>query len=458
MCVSSNVDTLLPSPSSSPPHVPIHHSDCRYGGAIAYTRPLAALGGSSAFPGHSTSPTAQPQYPYPPSGVSVACAEAPATATTPPDAAVAAPAAPAGAVTAAAAAATVVSVSTPAPGGGSPAPFRVIEGMPPVRLLVTNTRVPKSTRDLVAGVRVLHDALPGVAGPIIAAIDAIAAACLAGIATQAEERRGDSLRASAAAPPSHPPPAPSRPSHSQQQQQRAGVAAAVSPPLRPELSPTLHTLLDRLIRVNQGLLNALGVGHAAIDAVEEAMRVVDVAAAAGLVAVAGGRGKGGGDGNGVVADDGGVVDNLRYSGGGVGVVEGDALHPVAATTTTASGGSADAPSPAAPLHTPAAPPPLVASGLRGGLATKLTGAGGGGCALTLLPPRMESAGPPAGGGGGAVGVGVDPLAGNASFEAALAGLRARGYDVFQTRVGGDGVLVRRGRCTGRLGGVGPNGL
>ena len=43
----------------------------------------------------------------------------------------------------------------------------------PLRVLVTNTKVPRSTSALVGGVRVLHDALPGVTVPLFDAIEAV---------------------------------------------------------------------------------------------------------------------------------------------------------------------------------------------------------------------------------------------------------------------------------------------
>lgn len=174
--------------------------------------------------------------------------------------------------------------------------------MPTLRILVTNTKVPKETGKLVAGVRRLRDALPGPVDHVIAAIQGVTDAALAAIA--------------------------------------ADAAPAPAPPA--DAAPQPHALLARLqelVRLNHSLLNALGVGHPALEA--------------------------------VVGDAGAQ-----------------------------------------------------------GFASKLTGAGGGGCALTLLPPR-------AGGEGDADGE-VD-----ARVAAAVAALRARGYDCFETRLGGDGLLLLR---------------
>lgn len=104
------------------------------------------------------------------------------------------------------------------------------DGLPPLNILITNTRVPKNTKALVAGVRALREALPGLAlcrgvpgclahkcasgvvDPILASIDAISA-------TFAQSASG-------------------------------GPVCDVG----------------KLISMNQHLLCALGVGHPALDA------------------------------------------------------------------------------------------------------------------------------------------------------------------------------------------------
>jgi mevalonate kinase len=118
-------------------------------------------------------------------------------------------------------------------------------GLPPLRLLVANTRVPKETGKLVAGVRVLRDAHPSVISPIIASIGAIAEEVIC---------RGA----------------------------RRGAAGGEAP-----LNDDEYAALSRLVRVNHALLGALGVGHAALDA------VVAAAAAKGWAAKLTGAGGGG---------------------------------------------------------------------------------------------------------------------------------------------------------------------
>ena len=165
----------------------------------------------------------------------------------------------------------------------------------------------------MAGVRRLRDALPQPVDHVIAAIQGVTDAALGAIAD-----------AAAAAPPSPPP---------------AGG--------QPAPSPAFGTLRE-LVRLNHCLLNALGVGHAALD------DVVAVTAAHGF-------------------------------------------------------------------------------------ASKLTGAGGGGCAFTLLPAPGPAEG--SGGGGGGGGGGDDDL--EARVAAAVAALQARGFDCFETSLGGDGLLLLR---------------
>lgn len=91
----------------------------------------------------------------------------------------------------------------------------LLDRIPPLRILVANTKVPKNTKALVAGVRVLRDALPAVIDPILVAIDGI----------------------------------------SQQ-----FICAASGSEL--EFVTTIATL----VKLNQHLLCALGVGHASLDA------------------------------------------------------------------------------------------------------------------------------------------------------------------------------------------------
>jgi mevalonate kinase len=132
-----------------------------------------------------------------------------------------------------------------------------VPSLPPLPVLVTNTHVPKETSRLVAGVRVLHDALPGVIEPVLTAINGISREVLSAFAECAED---DALAASAGATP------------------RPGP---------PRLTPALYSRLCRAIKINQCLLNAVGVGHEALD------RVVALSARAGLAAKLTGAGGGG---------------------------------------------------------------------------------------------------------------------------------------------------------------------
>lgn len=57
--------------------------------------------------------------------------------------------------------------------------FENIVGVPPLHILLVNTKVPRSTKALVAGVRVLHDAYPDVVAPMLESMDKIALKFLA---------------------------------------------------------------------------------------------------------------------------------------------------------------------------------------------------------------------------------------------------------------------------------------
>lgn len=130
--------------------------------------------------------------------------------------------------------------------GGVPR-FRALASALPLRLLLVNTHVPKDTAALVAGVGALRAAHPGLVTPLLECIGALvgeAAGVLEGAA-----------------------PAP-------------GAAALPSAP-----TPQAH--LAQLIRINHSVLNALGVGHAALDA------VVAAAAELGLAGKLTGAGGGG---------------------------------------------------------------------------------------------------------------------------------------------------------------------
>lgn len=117
-------------------------------------------------------------------------------------------------------------------------------GAPPLRVLLVNTGVPRSTKALVAGVAARRRRLPEVVEPLLEALDALA------------ERGLQTLAALTAA--------------SSLQEQDEALAA-------------LHELVD----VNHALLAALGVSHASLE------KLVGVAATHGLHAKLTGAGGGG---------------------------------------------------------------------------------------------------------------------------------------------------------------------
>jgi mevalonate kinase len=200
-----------------------------------------------------------------------------------------------------------------------------IQGMPALRIVVTNTYVPKETSKLVAGVKVLKGVFPAVMDPVLIGIDGLAKSVLSAIAEANHKGEGESATDEAS-------------------------------------KAKLYASLSRLIRMNHSLLNAIGVGHEALDRVSKSSSAL-------------------------------------------------------------------------------------------GFSTKLTGAGGGGCALTLLPdnPSIELA---------AFAINTDlgqqsiapakkAEAGGTSAEKDLADrihrfseeMKGYGWDCFETRLGGCGVLL-----------------
>lgn len=102
--------------------------------------------------------------------------------------------------------------------------FDRLAKLPDIKIMLTNTKVPRSTKELVAGVRVLHDRLPEVIKPIFASIE--------GISRRFLELLEDS-----------------------------GIS-----------HDDLVAEIGTLFRVNQDLLNAIGVGHPSLNSVTEHSR------------------------------------------------------------------------------------------------------------------------------------------------------------------------------------------
>lgn len=117
-------------------------------------------------------------------------------------------------------------------------------GAPPLRVLLVNTGVPRSTKALVAGVAARRRRLPQVVEPLLDAMDALAEQALTTL---------------------------------------AALAAAANPQEQDEALAALHELVD----VNHALLASLGVSHASLE------RLVGVAATHALHAKLTGAGGGG---------------------------------------------------------------------------------------------------------------------------------------------------------------------
>ncbi|XP_052024169.1 mevalonate kinase [Apodemus sylvaticus] len=115
-----------------------------------------------------------------------------------------------------------------------------LKRLPALQILLTNTKVPRSTKALVAGVRNKLSKFPEIVAPLLTSIDAISLEC--------ERVLGEM------------------------------VAAPV---------PEQYLILEELMDMNQHHLNALGVGHASLD------RLCQVTAALGLHSKLTGAGGGG---------------------------------------------------------------------------------------------------------------------------------------------------------------------
>lgn len=112
-----------------------------------------------------------------------------------------------------------------------------LESMPAYKVLLVNTKVPRNTKALVAGVKKRHDQFPEIVKPVLESIEAIS------------ETFWKSLK---------------------------------------ELAETnIFAQVSELVQMNQSLLNCLGVGHPQLD------RVVAMAASYGLAAKLTGAGGGG---------------------------------------------------------------------------------------------------------------------------------------------------------------------
>jgi mevalonate kinase len=142
-----------------------------------------------------------------------------------------------------------------------------------------HVQVPKETSKLVAGVRVLHDELPAVIDPIIAAINSISNTFLKSI--EEESIRSSTTKSSVDVPLDQLSGFRGLAAADGDEEEMAGgtigtpsttAAAAASRPegstvVHQEISDEFYARTQKLMRVNHNLLNALGVGHLALDGV-----------------------------------------------------------------------------------------------------------------------------------------------------------------------------------------------
>jgi len=132
--------------------------------------------------------------------------------------------------------------------------FETLPPLPEMNILLTNTHVPRTTKTLVRGVRVLHDAMPAVVKPILESVE--------GVSQEFLRLIDPSGSSTATAETTSTPPVASP----------AGTPSKSTPhvPKKPDSLDEFIDAVGQLMNVNQGLLCALGVGHPALNRVVEA--------------------------------------------------------------------------------------------------------------------------------------------------------------------------------------------
>ena len=136
-----------------------------------------------------------------------------------------------------------------------------IEDMPPLRILITNTYVPKETSKLVGGVRILRDTYPSIIDGILVSVN--------GIATQVLSILQDHAK------------------HLKHIQHNTSITEDVRTTELNQLNYITYNKLTKCLSINQFLLNSIGVGHPVLD------KVVNLASQYGFTAKLTGAGGGG---------------------------------------------------------------------------------------------------------------------------------------------------------------------
>lgn len=133
--------------------------------------------------------------------------------------------------------------------------------MPPLRILITNTFVPKETSKLVGGVRILRDTFPGILDGLLISIH--------GIAQQVLSILQDHTK------------------HLNRIHQNTALTDEERLAELSQLNYVTYTKLGQCLKINQYLLNSIGVGHPVLD------KVVTLSAAYGFTGKLTGAGGGG---------------------------------------------------------------------------------------------------------------------------------------------------------------------
>lgn len=119
--------------------------------------------------------------------------------------------------------------------------FETLPALPELQILITNTKVPRSTKEQVGKVRLLHESMPPVVQPMLDCVEGISQVFLGLLDPDLGQGTGTL--------------APSRPKDSVN---------------NPKRTDQFIKVMGTLFNINHNILCALGVGHAALTIVKEA--------------------------------------------------------------------------------------------------------------------------------------------------------------------------------------------
>ena len=122
-----------------------------------------------------------------------------------------------------------------------------LASVPVLRIILINTRIPRSTKVLVAGVREKYEKYPAVIGPVLDSIDGISQICQS-VFEQLVNIQSDPMKHNA-----------------DQSSTKASKPIRVQNTTQPDRSSPLYDTLEELIDMNQQLLEVIGVSHPTLE-------------------------------------------------------------------------------------------------------------------------------------------------------------------------------------------------